>query len=435
MRSWRLILCASFFLAFWTTAHAVIPYFLYLKIYQHEPERLADRAIGFVPVNPGKSLPSTRGGLAYVRVLGDLSRFTVERLVEVLAQRQLTGIDLSAQSAFGDADCAALSHAAPLHYLNLSGTLVTDRGLAAFGEMPGLKVLALGDQFTKAALATVVRFHDLEILDLRATSISDDGLASLASLHSLRRLELGPAVTDTGLRALSPLHKLRHLDLSQTQMTDAGVSTLTAFSHLETFLAGRRLTSVGLMELAELPLRRSLKRLDLSNTEVSDRAIGTLALFENLEELALSGTTTGDIAIRRLSRLPHLRALELSDTLMTGEGLEALSALVNLEVLSISLSEHLSVADLRSLRQMRKLHLLIVNGRAIVGPSLSQLMTKLNKLDQSPKPSSGAQENSADVIAQGGPLVPVAGLPRLNISPEDSTALPTDSGFNQAQSS
>ena len=109
-----------------TSGHATDSHFLYLRIYHQEPERLADRVLGYVPVDLEKPLPASPSGLTYVRVLGDLPQFTVGRLVEVLTRRKLTGIDLSAQSAFGDPDCARLSRLPSLHYLQLSGTAITD---------------------------------------------------------------------------------------------------------------------------------------------------------------------------------------------------------------------------------------------------------------------------------------------------------------------
>jgi len=411
---------------FLTVSHAVNSHYLYLKIYRHEPERLADRPLGYVPVDPGKPLRDGRSGLLYVRVLGDLPRFTIERLIEVLARRKLAGLDLSAQSSFSDSACAALARLPSLHYLRLDGTAVTDAGLSSLGEAHQLRALGLAKGDSDAGLDTVSRFGELEVLNLADASISDAGLARLAGLP-LRRLELGSSITDAGLQALTPLHKLRHLDLGRTRVTDAGVATLTAFPHLETLLAGRLFTSRGLMELAELPaLQRSIRRLDLSGTRVDDRAFGALALFKNLEELALSGTAAGDSAVRRLARVPSLRALELSDTLMTITGLEELQALPHLEVLSISLSDHLSVADLRALRRLHQLRLLIVDGRAIGGPQLRRLMAKLEALERSLRGASGAREDTADFIARLGPALPAHGLSRLDDFAEDPGALPAD---------
>jgi len=402
--------------------------YLYLKVYRFDPERLADRALGYIPVDPTKPVPSARG-LCYVRVLGELDRFTVDRLVGVLSQRGLRGVDLSGQDAFNDHDCASLAALGTLNYLALTDTQVTDTGLSALAGLRRLTVLRAARGFTNASAEMIGRFQDLETLDLSQTGLTDAGLAFLLHLP-LHRLELSPSMTDAGLQSLGSLHKLRHLDLSQTQVTDAGVAALAAFPRLETLLASRRWTSAGLIKLADLPgLRRSLRRLDLSGTEINDHATGVLALFENLEELALTGTTITDLTIGRLARLPKLRALELSDTLMTGAGLAELRALPKLEVLSISMDEHLSVVDLRPLRGLRRLRLLIVNGYAIQGPRLNTLMTKLSALDSKLKGASGGGENTPDFIARLGSPVPDHGLHRLEIPAESPGGLPED-GFS-----
>ncbi len=113
----------------------------------------------------------------------------------------------NAGKAFGDRELEAVAALAPQTvWLDLSGTSVTDAGLA-----------------------TLARFKNLTRLHLNQTAIGDAGLAHLSALQQLEYLNLyGTGVTDAGLSALTDLRKLRTLYVWQTKVTDAGVSRLRA---------------------------------------------------------------------------------------------------------------------------------------------------------------------------------------------------------------
>jgi uncharacterized membrane protein/mono/diheme cytochrome c family protein len=111
-----------------------------------------------------------------------------------------------AGKAFGDAELAALSAIAPaVQWLDLSGTSVTDAGLAALAPM-----------------------RRLERLRLDLTKVTDAGLKRLAPLRQLASLNLrGTAVTDAGLADLRSLPRLRSLYVWQTAVTPAAVQALS----------------------------------------------------------------------------------------------------------------------------------------------------------------------------------------------------------------
>lgn len=99
---------------------------------------------------------------------------------------------------FGDAELAKLAPlAANLRWLDLTGTRITDQGLAQVAGMPRL-----------------ARLH------LARTAVTDAGLLHLAGLGDLEFLNLyGTPVTDAGLDCLKPLRNLRQLFLWQTGVT------------------------------------------------------------------------------------------------------------------------------------------------------------------------------------------------------------------------
>ena len=103
-----------------------------------------------------------------------------------------------ARTKFGDAELAKLAAlASNLRWLDLTGTAITDKGLAQLASMPHL-----------------TRLH------LARTAVTDEGLLQLAGLGELLYLNLyGTPVTDAGLENLKPLNKLRQLFLWQTGVT------------------------------------------------------------------------------------------------------------------------------------------------------------------------------------------------------------------------
>jgi hypothetical protein len=108
---------------------------------------------------------------------------------------------------FGDAHVDDLLPLAPqVTWLSLSGTGVTDEGLARLAQFPHL-----------------TRLH------LDRTGVGDAGLAHLARLERLEYLNLyGTSVTDEGLQQLAGLQQLRTVYLWQTKVTPAGAGRLTA---------------------------------------------------------------------------------------------------------------------------------------------------------------------------------------------------------------
>ena len=111
----------------------------------------------------------------------------------------------NAGARFGDTELAAIRPLAPQTvWLDVSGTCITDAGLA-----------------------TVAEFRNLTRLHLNLTRVSDEGLKRLAGLQHLEYLNLyGTGVTDAGLEVLAGLPKLRTLYVWQTAVSESGLERL-----------------------------------------------------------------------------------------------------------------------------------------------------------------------------------------------------------------
>lgn len=122
-------------------------------------------------------------------------------------------LNLSVKRAEANDEVAAmLAGLAPtLVWLNVSGTAITDAGLAHVGSC-----------------------NELRKLNLSRTAVTDAGLAHVATLPKLTYLNLyGTGIGDAGLEHVAKLATLRDLYLWQTAVTDEGVAKLQeALPHL-----------------------------------------------------------------------------------------------------------------------------------------------------------------------------------------------------------
>jgi hypothetical protein len=116
---------------------------------------------------------------------------------------------------------------------------LTDNDLTALIDLPHLRELSL-DRPSWAAPAgwtwlhnldrsspTIALLTQLETLDLSGTDISDAGLARLSTLRNLKSLHLnGTAITDASLPILRGLPALIELDVTDTKVTPKGAASL-----------------------------------------------------------------------------------------------------------------------------------------------------------------------------------------------------------------
>ena len=173
---------------------------------------------------------------------------------------------------------------------------------------------------------------------LEKCRVTDDDLACLADLPHLRRLYLADTeIGDRGLAAVAGLPNLERVSLWKTKVTDAGMAHLARSTNLRVLdLHHTRVGDAGLKRLA------GLTRLEkLSVGGVTGAGLAHLQGMTELEELGLRGSIT-DADLARLAPLKSLRVLNLCDTDVEGRGLEHLKGLANLEFVHL---ENVSLTD------------------------------------------------------------------------------------------
>ena len=125
-----------------------------------------------------------------------------------------------------------------------------------------------------------------------------------------RIISLVVETTEFNLAALTALKALKKLDLTNTgvsQSAIAGLATITALEEL--YLWGCR----GVTDVTALAALKALKKLVLTNTGVSQSAIAALATITALEELPVQGCS-GVTDVTALTALKALKKLNLGYT-------------------------------------------------------------------------------------------------------------------------
>ena len=115
-----------------------------------------------------------------------------------------------------------------------------------------------------------------------------------------------------------------------------------------------------------------LRRLGLSNTDITDDALVHVGQVESLEELILHGTNITDRGVAHLSRLTHLTTLWLHGTDITNSSMTVVADLPNVSSLTLT---HTSVDDdgLLHVTNLDDLETLWLSGCAITDDGLFHL--------------------------------------------------------------
>lgn len=217
---------------------------------------------------------------------------------------------------FGDADCRKLSCMLQLESLDLSGTGITDDGLAELAKLPALTTLKLA-----------------------GTAVTDQGLAVLATASALRELSLTRcSLKQLTVAGVGQLTSLKSLNLMDTPVGDDSGEALARLVNLEQLYIGRtRISSDILSRLTDLPSIQLLNVAGVAVNEASDmRALGRLP---TLELLYLDRAELNDAAFGELTSALkgnedcRVSAIFLEGCDITDESREALLELVQLPAL------------------------------------------------------------------------------------------------------
>ncbi len=278
-------------------------------------------------------------------------------------------------------DLLALSEAAPaIRQLRISGCQAAlHAGLGGFGSR--LNTLELADVKLDAVL--VGRLSQLSGLDELILTRVRYASAPLASLRKLK-------IRSLTLRELEP-------DSELAALIDQWPKTLTSLS-LEGAWAGHQ-------TMLQVPGANALRRLVLSNTQVTNFSLNRIKGLTDLREVNWSGRAfndrspmyirdlpvarfrcacpnLGDIGLRNLRRVKTLRTLELLESEVTDQGVVELADLADLRELTI-LGRDLGSPAMEAIATLTKLESLHLGGVPFSQVDLTPLgqLSRLRRLE------------------------------------------------------
>lgn len=276
----------------------------------------------------------------------------------------LTVLDLArskikgAESA-GDAVAQVLPQLQKLQTLNLSGSELTNAGLAHITHLVSLTSLDVSNcaRLTDDGVCSLSVKLPLTAIDLSGTEVSNRSIAHLGAMK-LRKLELAfcPNIKAGFLQNLQHIECLRVLDLADTTEDDTilrGIESAVNLQHLNISRA-KKITGACLQDVAKLV---NLNSLNLrSNPQIKEDALLELAKMNNLTFLDLTGLEQVTDLTAEVSRsLPRLQTLLLHSASITDIGLDAISEMPQLHTLSLFCCSKITDAGLLKLA---KAHLL-----------------------------------------------------------------------------
>jgi beta-lactamase regulating signal transducer with metallopeptidase domain/Leucine-rich repeat (LRR) protein len=263
-----------------------------------------------------------------------------------------------------------VAHLSGLKELDLEGSSIRDRGMAYIDRLKSLEYLRLPNNITDKCLPAVSKLPHLKGLYFKNTRVTNNGLRAISKMKTLEELELGGRnLDDECLEHITGLPKLGYLMLcgeytgsgfkhlrkiptlkivnleNNPQNSDAGLEHVAALPNLEN-LTLRNNPLISDKGMAFLARSRSLKKLEISKTQVTARGVEYLANIESIECLYLPDSSLADDALAHVSRLKDLKVLglitpyyndpRLYEKFYTAKGVAELDGLDKLEELSIS---------------------------------------------------------------------------------------------------
>ncbi len=156
-----------------------------------------------------------------------------------------------------------------------------------------------------------------EGLERRLDGRIDEAMELIAECTRLRELCVRARWSDFDdrcLEHLTGLKSLRKLDVALTEISDEGMRFIAELKGLEVLKLdtnGVEISDEGLTELAALT---ELRNVTLGTTAVTDEGLGTIARWTKLEELDLSWTGVTNAGVTKLAPLTRLRRLNLTGT-------------------------------------------------------------------------------------------------------------------------
>lgn len=239
---------------------------------------------------------------------------------------------------------------------------VTDRDLQKLADVPAaaaeIKALDLtGSKAGSSTMTLLAKFPNLQSVKL-SNVLSPGGLAGFSPQSTFSEIDLDNSTfNDAGLNSLAQVRTLKRVNLTGTQVSSAGLIPLGNLGELidldlSSTKTDNRITPV----LAKLPL----VRLNCSRTAISDEGLAQLAKISTLEDLTLSFCRGVTGVGFRVFKGAKLKKLDIGVTGFGVDGLMVLRGMATLEDLTVyeaGIVQHKNALIFGSLPNLKKLNI------------------------------------------------------------------------------
>lgn len=312
--------------------------------------------------------------------LGGAGQLTDEVLERLSRFRHLTYLDLQGSTAVTDDGLRYLAHLPQLEHLTLSGTKITDCGLAVLRELPNLKTLDICHQeyISDAGIAHLNFCEQLERVNLMGTRTGDNAIRAVLGKPNLRQLFAGTNVTDEGLALLVSIPRF------VTPCNSPRSLSLMNFQHHPTYLwlnLKAPITDHGLAQLGKLAGLSALNLFattghtpfDDTESKMTSAGLAPLLELRHLDWLGCCARLCTDEAMEHFGSMRGLRFLMCQDAVAGDKGFIAVSRSPSLEYIWGRRCQNLASEGFSALQQMPSLRGLAVSCRNVSSEGLATL--------------------------------------------------------------
>ncbi|MBI2808008.1 MAG: hypothetical protein HYX68_23740 [Planctomycetes bacterium] len=221
------------------------------------------------------------------------------------------GFPLEIFGKFIDEQIEPVKRLRHLRELSFRGNLgITDKGIAVVRGLTRLHTLILDEmQIGDGCMPHLARLHNLRTLYLGKGTLRINGIARLGFF------------TDESLRYLANLRNLFAFSLNHSEVSGRSLGGMD-LRHMEYFSANDGpFVDEGMKHIRRMT---KLRKLDLSNTAITNAGLPAVKRLKWLEDLYLSGTHVSDTGLINLHDLSALKYLGLKDTIVSRDGIRQL---------------------------------------------------------------------------------------------------------------
>jgi len=227
-------------------------------------------------------------------------------------------------------------------------------------------------------LADLGPFRDLELS--RAVANKSE-LEAVSRLTFLESCAIGQALaTDEAPAYLVPLTNLTYVSFGNGPFTGARLGELRACPKLEWLNLDllNKLSPDAANQVCEI---RSLRRLSVDSTAVTDADVVKLVHKKDWKYLQFSRTNITDAAIASLATLPRLTHLSIGEDGVTSAGIQSLATSESIEWIDLRFSKNLDDATIDALAKMPRLRkVMLLDRNNISAEAVKRLAAQRPKL-------------------------------------------------------